>query len=128
MISPSVNSTLSIPSEQLNLPKLEISKFDGRPLKWRTFWDQFRTSVDENENLTKIDKFTYLKSLLTTSAKECIDGLTLTETNYDIAVKLLTERFGNTQILISNHMDVLVKLPNITDINDVLDLEQCTIR
>ena len=35
----------------------------------------------------------------------------LTEANYNVALKLLEERFGNTQQIISMHMDDLLQLP-----------------
>ena len=43
-----------------------------------------------------------------------VQGLTLTEANYDSAVELLKERFGNKQTIISSHMDELMKLPDST--------------
>ena len=43
-----------------------------------------------------------------------VQGLTLSEANYDAAVTLLTERFGNKQVIISAHMEELMKLPDST--------------
>ena len=59
---------------------------------------------------------------MTGEALKVVEGLTLTKENYKHAVVLLQERFGNTQILISAHMDVLVKLPKVKSMSEVSKL------
>ena len=63
------------------LPRMEIKKFDGNILNWQSFWDQFASAVHERRELTDIDKFNYLKSLLTDRAEEVIKGLALNAEN-----------------------------------------------
>jgi len=58
-----------------------------------------------------VDKFNYLHALLEAVAAQSIQGLALTETNYQAAIDLLKSRFGNTQQVITTHMDELLKLP-----------------
>ena len=58
--------------------------------------------------LTIIDKFNYLVSLLEESALRSIKGLATTEENYQAALDILRERFGNSQQIISAHMDELL--------------------
>ena len=50
---------------------------------------------------------------------KCIKGLSLTSGNYQKAVEILKERYGNKKILISSYMDVLVKLPKSDNIKDI---------
>ena len=116
-----VSVTSSRTERKLRLPKIELKKFDGPVtiLNWRGFWDQFDSAVNDSDDLSNIDKFNYLRSFLTGSALKVIEGLSLTKDNYEHAIALLKERFGNTQILISSHMEVLVKLPKVNNINDV---------
>ena len=78
--------------------------------------------MNENTELSDINKFSHLKSFLTGEALKVVEGLTLTKENYKHAVLLLQERFGNTQILISAHMDVLVKLPKVKSMSEVSKL------
>ena len=59
-----------------------------------------------------MDKFNYLKSLLEGTAFKTVQGLTLTNLNYDSAIQLLKERFGNPQQIISAHMEGLLKVTN----------------
>ena len=62
----------------------------------------------------------YLTGLLKGEAARVIQGLPLSESNYQRAVDLLKERFGQKQVLINAHMDALLKIPSAT--NDVKKL------
>ena len=43
-------------------------------------------------------------------AERCMEGLTLTSINYEHALNILKERFGNKQVIISKHMNMLLNL------------------
>ena len=73
---------------KVRLPKIELPHFDGNPLNFQSFWDLFESTVDKNEHLSDVDKFSYLKNLLSSSAAATISGLTLTNGNYDEALNL----------------------------------------
>lgn len=66
------------------LPKLEISKFNGDLRSWQKFWSEFESTIHKNSALPEIDKFKYLSSYLTGRAAAAIEGLTLTDRNYEI--------------------------------------------
>ena len=80
-----------------------------------SFWDSFKSAVHENETLTKVERFNHLKSLLEDTVSRAIQGLSLTDSNYDSAIEILKDRFGKPQQIISGHMDELLKLPAVTD-------------
>ena len=84
---------------KVRLAKLEIEKFDGDVINWSSFWDQFSSAIHENDSLSEIKKFTYLKSFLCDSVKLTISGLSLSSENYREAIDLLKQHYGNTQIL-----------------------------
>ena len=92
------------------LLKLSLPKFTGDVTKWNTFWDSFQSAVHRKEGISNIDKFNHLNSVLEGVAARTIQGLTLTEENYDATIKLLRERFGRTQQIISARMDHLLKV------------------
>ena len=69
------------PEVKVELPKLEISKFDG-DINFRVFWDQFNSAIHSNDSINDIDKSCYLKSFLCDSAKSCISGLSRSSANY----------------------------------------------
>ena len=60
-----------------------------------SFWNLFKVAIHNNLDFSKIDKFNYLSSVLEGTASEAMQGLILTEVNYDLAVELLQERFGS---------------------------------
>ena len=82
---------------KVKLPKLILRKFNRELTTWTTFWDSFESAVHYNLNLTSIDKFNYLHSLLEWTAAEAISGLTLTAANYEKAISILRKRFENKQ-------------------------------
>ena len=98
------------PGTRVKLPELTIKRFNGDLTKWCTFWDMFESSIHNNPALSSVDKFNYLLSLLESSAAEAVSGLALTAANYDEAVATLKKRFGNKQLIVSRHMDVLMNL------------------
>ena len=101
---------------KVRLAKLEIEKFDGDVINWSSFWDQFSSAIHENDSLSKINKFIYLKSFLCDSAKLTISGLSLSSEKYKEAIDLLKQHYGNTQILINAFMK---QLPAVQNSNNV---------
>ena len=108
------------PMKTVKLPKLEIEKFSGNPIEYQSFWDSFKSAVHDNNSLTDADKMNYLKSYLTGAAANAISGLKLTNENYQIAIDMISERFGNKQVVISSHMDSLLKLERVTSDRDIV--------
>lgn len=106
------------------LPKLEIKRFNGRPTEWQAFTDCFDSAAHSNPKLSKIDKMNYLKPLVEGPAAAAIKGLPLTSQNYNLARKILEERYGNKQLIFSCHMDNLLKLPIFSSVNDVKGIRQ----
>ena len=106
------------------LPKLVLNNFRGDAAEWMTFWDSFESAVHKNPELSDIDKFIYLRSLLGRSALDAISGLSLTAANYAEAIAMLKKRFGNRQQIISRHMDILLSLAAVTSEHNVKGLRR----
>ena len=131
-VSKSMNETLNISSDKgesnvkternIKLPKISLKKFTGNELDFVTFFEQFEAAVHKNNELSRIEKFTYLKSLLEDKPLNSIKGLPLTSENYEVALEVLKSRYGNKQVIISRHMDKLIKLPNISHSSNTKDL------
>ena len=98
--APSESTTYNKPK----LPKLTLPRFKGDLTAWTTFWDLFKSMVHENNGIPKVDKFSYLKSLLEGTAARTIQGLMLSDGNYDPAITMLQEWFGKPQAIITAHM------------------------
>ena len=95
MNSSSASSTSFLGTRKgVRLPKLELKKFSGDPKNWQCWWDAYNSAIHENEDLSKIDKMNYLRSLLQGGATQAIQGLGLSAQNYDDAIAILNSRFG----------------------------------
>ena len=108
------NNVKSNEGAKVKLPKLELKSFSGNYDEWQNFWDIFESAVNRNTDISRIQKFTYLKSWMTGAAESAITGLPLTEDNYETAIDILRDRFGNPQLLISNLMEAVLKLPMVS--------------
>ena len=116
------NNVKSNEGAKVKLPKLELKSFSGNYEEWQSFWDTFESAVNRNTDISRIQKFTYLKSCVTGAAESAITGLPLTEDNYETAIDILRDRFGKPQLLISNHMDALLKLPIVSSVHETKKL------
>ena len=97
-------------SVKVNLPKIQLPCFDGNIQQWTEFWEMFTTSVDQ-QNLSKVSKFTLLKGVLRGAAAAAVSGIAITNDNYDLAVILLKERFGRVDVIIESLYIKLQGLP-----------------
>ena len=78
---------------QIKLPKIYLPVFDGNILCWQEFWDVYNSSVNEQE-VPNVTKFSYLKDSLRGATAAVIGGISITNDNYDIVIKLRKEKFG----------------------------------
>ncbi len=83
----------------IKLPTLELPKFGGNLQDWISFRDLF-TSAIHNSSLSNVDKLTHLKSLVTGEAARQIRNIVLSDGNYDVAWKTLSERYENNRELL----------------------------
>ena len=93
-------------------------------VEWPSFWENFKSLIDSNENFSDVDKFSYLIASVHGLTASMISGLTLLDSNYSVATSLLQERFGDPQKIISDHVDALVNLPSVASSKDPKLLRQ----
>ncbi|GBN79060.1 hypothetical protein AVEN_96106-1 [Araneus ventricosus] len=67
----------------VKLPKLTIEKFTGNPQEWTEFWNSFETTIHENNVLSEVEKFSYLKMYLRGKALNVVSWFKLSSENYD---------------------------------------------
>ncbi|XP_064483011.1 uncharacterized protein LOC135395853 [Ornithodoros turicata] len=111
-------------STGVRLQRLQLRKFRGEFTEWQPFRDQFKANVHDNRNLTKSDKFHYLRSLLLGTAEAAISGLQTTEAAYDDAIALLTQRFGDRRRLEEQYLGKLRTLPHVKSSTDTCGLRK----
>ena len=87
--------------------------FSGDPLTWQPFRDSFDAAVHNSPSLSKVQKFNYLRAQLQGDACRVIAGLPLTEDNYDDAIELLSERYGQPHKIVEAHIKALSGLATL---------------
>ena len=95
-----------------------MRRFSGDPTKRQIFYDLFKTSVHAS-SLSNVQKFSYLIGYLEGDALNAISGLAPTSQNYTQALELLEKCFGNPQLIISSHINTLVKLSAVREQDSV---------
>ena len=88
-----VFSSSSRPSCNVKLPKLSLATFSGRAIDWYSFWECLQSMIGSTLDLSKVDKLSYLKSLLRGPAQLALEGLSMTGPNYNVAVDILRQRY-----------------------------------
>ena len=124
-------ATVSIPTAQFKLKPMELPTFDGQVTEWPDFWDMFETAVD-SQPLADVVKLTYLKGALTSTAAKSLSGLATTNTNYAVAVRLLKEKYGQTDDIIAALYSKLQRMHTTTskhsDIRHTVDCLERILR
>ncbi|XP_075158064.1 uncharacterized protein LOC142231336 [Haematobia irritans] len=95
------------------LPELKIPAFSGSYTDWPNFFAMFTTVIANDMDLTNIEKFQHLRSLLTGSALDTISSLEPNDANYDKAIELLKNRFDNKLLLFQMHIKEVFGLKNV---------------
>ena len=103
----------------MKLPKFTLINFNGDPLKWTSFIETFDETVNLLDRLWMIEKFSYLARHLEGPAADRVWGSSLTSNNYVETRKLFQKRLRNSQVYISVHMNVLLKLTKLNSGNVV---------
>ncbi|XP_064475720.1 uncharacterized protein LOC135389615 [Ornithodoros turicata] len=111
-------------SKRIKLPKLQLQTFRGDLDRWLPFWEQFCEPVHENDDLTKSEKFLYLRTLLSGPPAAAIAGLQASEACYEDAVKILTRLSGDRKRITQDHLAKLRTLPAVTSPSDVRGLRR----
>ena len=96
-------------SKGVRLPKLDVPKFDGNILNWRSFWEQFQVSVHDRSNLAESEKLVYLQHALKDgSAKQAIEGLSRSGEYYSEAIDCLKARYDRPRLIHQTHVRMIL--------------------
>ncbi|XP_076384046.1 uncharacterized protein LOC143261514 [Megalopta genalis] len=108
----STASTYAVP---VNLPKIDLPKFDGKMENWLTFKDAFSSLIDQQSGLNNVQKLNYLRLSLTGKAASAIQAFTICDDNYNEAWSHLKELYDNERALVLRHAALLRDTPAMPD-------------
>lgn len=86
---------------------------------WMPFWECFKAVIDDNEDLAKVQKFSYLKSQVKGSVARVLSNLSLTAANYETAKDLLRKRYGQKSVMRDSYAQRIISAVRVTDVTDV---------
>lgn len=107
-------STVSESVCSVKLPQLQIPKFSGDYKEWQNFIDIFTSIIHDSSNLAPIQKLYYLKSSLSGEALKTIQSIISSSENYEVALKLLKDRYENKQFIANCHLKEIIELPVVS--------------
>uniref|UniRef100_A0AC34GT32 Integrase zinc-binding domain-containing protein n=1 Tax=Panagrolaimus sp. ES5 TaxID=591445 RepID=A0AC34GT32_9BILA len=117
------NSTQNLSTTNVNssikIPPLNIQKFHGNYLDYNSFWQRFKYLVHENP-YPKVEKLIALYGLLGGKALEAVEGFQMAEENYDTVVQILSDRFGNQNMILQELHSKLRSIPRAKSTSESL--------
>ena len=87
-----------------------MPEFDGES-NWNVFWDKFKGLVHDRVDIATVNKLSYLTGQLKGTAKELVSELSIIESNYDVALKILRENFEDKDLILQTLVYKLLDLP-----------------
>ena len=102
------NGTLQQTNKRL--PKLEMLTFKGDVLSFPSYWKLFDVNINSHITLTSVQKISCLKTTLQEEPSTLIANLEMTAANYNSALEILKDRYGDKQRISEAHYR---KLPNM---------------
>ena len=82
------------------LSQNNLSSFSGDFFPWLSFIDQFRSTVHDIDKLSPVEKLKYLESCLTSHASKLIMNLETKESNYELVIQMLEQRYKNHRVIL----------------------------
>lgn len=102
-------------SYRAKLPTLEIPKFMGDKSSFPSFLDKFNSIIGSREDISKVDKFSYLLKYVQGPALKLIESLPILETNYETALSILCLNYKNQAEINHNLAVKLIKLKHCSE-------------
>lgn len=98
-----------------SLGHFPLSIFDGDMWCWDVWLDDFYTRIHSQTSLSTLLKFKLLLDFLAGKAKAAVSQLTLCDSNYEVALSLLQEQFGDLKKTSSSILAKLESLPQASN-------------
>jgi hypothetical protein len=114
-------------SNARSLPKITLPRFSGDYQSWPPFRDLFLSMIDNNSDLSAVEKLHYLKSNVTGEAARLIVNVPVAADEYPGAWEALVERYENKRALATAYLDRLfssapLSLKSAADLKELLSI------
>ena len=89
--------------------------FKGDVLSFPSYWELFDVNINSHITLTPVQKFNYLKTTLQEEPSTLIANLEMTAANYNSALEILKDRYGDKQRISEAHYRKVLNLDPETE-------------
>ncbi|XP_071650743.1 uncharacterized protein [Temnothorax longispinosus] len=96
-----------------SLPRIELPTFSGAYEQWPSFRDLFRSMIENDATLSKIEKLHYLRTSLKGEADQLVRNLPTTEDNFQRAWTILNDHYENTRLLVRSCFSTFTTQPHM---------------
>ena len=93
-----------------HMPEIDLEIFHGQYHRWLEWWQSFESLV-HNKNLDRNLKYRYLLKYTKGKARRAISGMAVTNENYNEAIRILRERFGDERLVVDALNTRLQQIP-----------------
>ena len=90
------------------LPRIELPTFDGSPIAWPRFIEQFYVQVHSRYGINDARRMDILQSHVRDNAKRLIDGLGYSSQNYAKSLKELKFAFGHRIMVAQAYVNAII--------------------
>lgn len=99
---------------KLKLPRISLPNFNGIYGEWYSFKDLYSEMIHNNDEVSAVQKFYYLKSSLKGEASALLKSISVTAANYETAWDTLCTRYDNKLVIINTHLRAIMDVKPIT--------------
>ncbi|KAI5646736.1 putative peptidase (DUF1758) domain-containing protein [Phthorimaea operculella] len=99
---------------QVPLPPVTVPVFAGDYADWPAFEDLYSSVVHTRTDITPAYKMAQLMSRLHGEPHELLTHLAVSDSNYEVAWKILTDRYRNKRLIVDRLLDQWLSIPTIT--------------
>ena len=82
-------------THSVKLPAIKLDTSKGDVETWARFWEQFRSSIDEDTSLSTINKHVFLRGYLEGEPKMLVEGIAITANTYEDTKRILLAKYGD---------------------------------
>jgi len=103
----------STPREpQVKLPSIKLPTFSGQIEEWKRYADTFKTLIHDSD-LSNVQKHQYLVGSLSGPAARVIESIEIADQNYQIAWRLLRERYEDERAIRKKYIQCIFEMPQL---------------
>ena len=106
-------SSLSTPHAPRPPPLIpvKLQEFNGDPLQWPEFWNNFSSQVDTQQDYTDLTKLNHLRSVLKGTPHEILSGFSGDGSSYTAAKDILKARYDKPQAILHARLKNIIDSP-----------------